>query len=69
MRNSNKGMFIDDIEIREIAERTGDDFAQIIADLDADPKTRKGYATWPAEARSKVNVEKYLALRAEQKSR
>ncbi len=59
------GMFIDDEQIRE---DHGDAAEQIIADLDADPKTRKGYATWPAEARSKVEVEKYLKLRAERNS-
>lgn len=64
MRPSNKGMFIDDIQIREDHPEDAD---QIIADLDADPLTRKGYATWPAEARSKVNVEKYLKLRADRK--
>lgn len=63
MTRKDKSMFIYDDEIRE---RFGDEAEQIIADLDADPLTKKGYATWPAEARSKVHVERYLRMRAEQ---
>lgn len=59
------GMFIDDAEIRE---RFPEDAAQIIADLDADPKTQKGKATRPAEARYRPAVDAYLALRAGQQS-
>lgn len=65
-RDSNKGMFIDDPQIRE---DHGVEADQIIADLDADPSTQKGKATRHPEARFKPAVEKYLALRAEQKSR
>jgi len=54
-------MFIYDEEIRE---RFGAEADQIIADLDADHKTQKNLATYPAEARYRPNVDEYLRLRA-----
>lgn len=58
MRDSNKGMFIDDIEIRE---RYGDKADAIIAALDAEPRTQKDKATRPKEARYRPAVEEWLA--------
>lgn len=52
-----KGMFIDDAEIRELYP---DKAEQIIAALNADPKTQKGKATRPAEARYRPAVEAWL---------
>lgn len=54
-------MFIYDDEIKIRCP----DYERVIADLDADPRTQKGKATRPAEARFKPAVEDYLRLRAE----
>lgn len=53
-----EGMFIYDHEIRK---RCGEKADAIIAVLDADHATQKDMATWPKGARSKANVEKFLA--------
>lgn len=58
MKRTGQGMFIYDDEIRD---RYGDKADAIIVALDADHATQKDMATWPKGARSKVNVEKFLA--------
>ena len=64
MRDSNKGMFIDDEEIKIRCP----DYEQALADLDADPKTQKDKATWPRGARYRPAVEAYIKLRDERNS-
>lgn len=58
MKRTGQGMFIDDIEIRE---RFPDKAEQIIAALDADPRTQKGKATRPPDARYRPAVEEWLS--------
>lgn len=57
MRNSNKGMFIDDEEIRE---RFADKAEAIIASLNEIPSTQKDKATRPKEARYRPAVDAWL---------
>jgi len=64
MTTKGTGMFIYD---EEITIRRPD-YEQVIADLDADPKTQKDKATWPKGARWRASVEAYFKLRDEQSS-
>jgi hypothetical protein len=58
MKRQVTGMFIFDDKIRE---RFPEKAEQIIAALEADPRTQKGKATRPAEARYRPAVEAWLA--------